>query len=180
MYTPNIDRLAEEGALFSNFYTVSPLCTPSRASFMSGLYPDFTGANQNHARMDSDVPTFATILKEKNQDYITSYIGKWHLSGSPKPGWFETENGRKFGFDKTRFKYNRGHWKYFDSDTDSWAVHEYEMDAEGLFAGRLEEHYATDFLFDRGIEDIESAEAAGRPFAMVLSIPDPHGPQDVR
>ena len=43
--TPHLDRLAAEGALFTNYYTVAPLCTPSRASFMTGLYPTKTVSN---------------------------------------------------------------------------------------------------------------------------------------
>lgn len=172
VYTPNIDRLSEEGALFSNFYTVAPLCTPSRASFMSGLYPSFTGADANTAVMNVDVITFAKILKEQ-ENYFTSYMGKWHLSGDAKPGW--NDPGRDFGFDRSRFKFNRGHWKYFEASKDSWEVFEHTIDDEGRFEGRLEEHYATDFLFDRGVDDIDVALEKNRPFAMVLSIPDPHG-----
>jgi uncharacterized sulfatase len=75
--TPNIDKLAEEGALFTNFYTVAPLCTPSRASFMSGLYPQKTGNMMNHGTMDDDVKTFANILKSNStSDYSTAYFGK--------------------------------------------------------------------------------------------------------
>lgn len=71
VYTPNLDRLADEGALFSNFYTVTPLCTPSRASFMSGLMPAFTGESDlNHGRMDDDVITFAQILQDE-KDFFT-------------------------------------------------------------------------------------------------------------
>ena len=172
IYTPNIDRLSTEGALFSNFYSVSPICTPSRASFMSGLYPEFTGAAKNSEVMDANIVTFANILRE--QGYSTSYMGKWHLSGLAKPGW-DDEAGRDFGFDRTRFKYNRGHWKYFEASDDNSQVYEYKIDDEGMFEGRLEEHYATDFLFDRGIEDIDTALAQNKPFAIVLAIPDPHG-----
>ena len=94
--TPNIDRLAAEGAIFENFYTVAPLCTPSRASFMSGLYPHKTGGSQyNHGRMNDDVVTFAQVLQEQ-RGYRTGYIGKWHLNGDEKPGW--GNSFRKFGF----------------------------------------------------------------------------------
>jgi len=119
-----------------------------------------------------DVITFAKILKEQ-ENYFTSYMGKWHLSGDAKPGW--NDPGRDFGFDRSRFKFNRGHWKYFEASKDSWEVYEHTIDDEGRFEGRLEEHYATDFLFDRGVDDIDVALEKNRPFAMVLSIPDPHG-----
>ena len=77
--TPNIDSLARDGALFTNFYTASPLCTPSRASFMTGMYPPFTGAaDQNHGLLDKNLKTFANILRDE-RGYLTSYMGKWHL-----------------------------------------------------------------------------------------------------
>lgn len=77
--TPNIDSLATDGALFTNFYTVSPLCTPSRASFMTGLYPPFTGAaDQNNGKLDTNIKTWADILRDE-RGYTTSYMGKFHL-----------------------------------------------------------------------------------------------------
>jgi arylsulfatase A-like enzyme len=100
--TPNIDRLASEGAIFSNFYTVAPLCTPSRASFMTGLYPPKTGGSRvNHGRMDDDMITFAQILRDQ-RGYDTGYFGKWHLNGDAKPGWGNDE--RKFGFTDTTYQ----------------------------------------------------------------------------
>jgi len=83
--TPNIDSLASDGALFTNFYAASPLCTPARASFMTGLYPPFTGAaDQNNGELDNNIKTFANILRDE-RGYATSYMGKWHLDGQAKP-----------------------------------------------------------------------------------------------
>jgi arylsulfatase A-like enzyme len=85
LYTPNIDRLANEGALYTNFYTVAPLCTPSRASFVTGLYPQFTGdSKMNHGKMDLGLTTWAEILRA-DKGYHTGYMGKWHLDGPEKP-----------------------------------------------------------------------------------------------
>jgi Arylsulfatase A and related enzymes len=169
--TPNIDSLAAGGALYTNFYSVDPSCTPSRASFMSGMYPPFTGAKRNRLAMDQDVVTWAEMLRDNG--YATSYIGKFHLDGTDKPGW-GAPDGREFGFDDDRFRFNRGHWKYFEI-VDDTLVKEYENKDRNRFAGRYETAYATDFLMDRGIEFIEDSAAAGNPFAVVISIPDPHG-----
>ena len=98
--TPNIDSLAHEGALFTHFFASSPMCTPSRASFLSGLYPPATGAAENHAPMNSDTLTFAHILKENGWE--TGYVGKWHLNGSPSPGW-SSEGKSVFGFNSTKY-----------------------------------------------------------------------------
>ena len=174
--TPNIDRLAAEGALFSNFYTVAPVCTPSRASFMSGLYPPKTGESQyNHGRMNDNITTFANILKDQ-RDYFTGYFGKWHLNGDEKPGWGNDE--RKFGFENTKYQYNRGHWKYLDEINGDMEA--FEFNQQHRFNGREDKHFTTDYLFDRGIEFMDEAKERDQPFAYVLSIPDPHPPNQAR
>ena len=62
--TPNIDSLANDGVLFTNFYSPLPQCTPSRASFMTGMYPNATGASSNHQPMNEDQTTWAEILQQ--------------------------------------------------------------------------------------------------------------------
>ncbi len=173
--TPHIDRLAAEGALFTNFYSVAPVCTPSRASFMSGLYPYKTGIRTNNDIMRNDTITFAQVLQEQ-RGYTTGYFGKWHLNGEEKPGFGNDE--RKFGFTDTTYQYNRGHWKYLDKVDGQ--MKEYKIEEGDQFKGREEKHYTTDYLVDRGIEFMERAQSRNEPFAMVLSIADPHGPNEVR
>ena len=73
--TPNLDSLANNGALFSNFMTVSPTCTPSRGSFLTGTYLSTHAAVRNHIPMRDDTITFAQTMKEK-LEYATSYMGK--------------------------------------------------------------------------------------------------------
>ncbi len=92
--TPNIDRLAKEGAISTNWYTTSPVCTPSRASMISGLYPVATGSPVNDMPLNDDLVTFAQILKDNG--YATAYVGKWHLDGDAKPGFAPKRN---FGFE---------------------------------------------------------------------------------
>lgn len=172
--TPNIDRLASQGALLTNYNVASPTCTPSRASFFSGLYPNATGAWGNHEPYHDDIVTFGEILAEK-RGYRTSYMGKWHLNGEPKPGFNHTND---FGFRYNRYMYNRGHWKFMDKVNGEMEVYDYkDIDK---FQGRIKEHFTTDYLFDRGIEFIDKANDDDKPWALVLSIPDPHGPNDVR
>jgi arylsulfatase A-like enzyme len=181
--TPHIDSLAREGVLFTNFYTVSPLCTPSRASFMSGLYPQFTGLpmiKQNNGRMDDKVVTFAETL-QKQGNYSTAYLGKWHLDGDTKPGWrSDSSPKRQFGFQDNKFAFNRGHWKYLaevDGDMKAYTFNDREQ-----FKDKEEENFTTDYLFDRSIEIIKQNQkkAERQPFVHVISIPDPHGPNQVR
>jgi len=175
--TPHLDRLAHEGAIFTSMYTVAPLCTPSRASFMTGLYPKATGAWLNHNAMDPDMTTWAEILKQK-KGYHTGYAGKWHLNGDEKPGW---DSGQSFGFTENKWQYNRGHWKFFDDDPVTGPqAYEWTETSEAKFKDTMEQNYATDFLMDRGIEIIDNALEQNLPFAVVISLPDPHSPNIVR
>jgi len=174
--TPNIDALAHEGALYKNFYTVAPLCTPSRASFFTGLYPQDTGATKNHEPLSEDIPTFAEVLRADN-GYYTGFLGKFHLNGDEKPGWGKRRD-KRHGFIETKFRYNRGHWKFFERSNGK--VIGYEWRDKDKFKGRHEQNYATDFLFNRGLEFINRQVKMDRPFAMVLSIADPHAPNIVR
>ena len=88
--TPNIDKLADNGIVFKDYYSAAPTCTPSRAALLTGCYPvrvglpfvvgpkgpDWTKGKDNIG-LSSDETTIASMLKEKN--YTTGCIGKWHL-----------------------------------------------------------------------------------------------------
>src|SRR5262245_16310036 len=102
--TPNLDRLAREGTLFTQFYVCGSVCSPSRCAFFTGQYParhrihgHYATPEQNTARgmsqfLPPDVPNVASLLKRAG--YTTAHVGKWHLgsnSGGPEPD--------KYGFD---------------------------------------------------------------------------------
>lgn len=81
--TPNLDQLAQDGARLTNHYTGSPVCSPARASLMTGLIPDRTGVTGVLRDEDDDsglalrLPTMANVFHDKG--YTTALIGKWHL-----------------------------------------------------------------------------------------------------
>jgi N-acetylglucosamine-6-sulfatase len=83
--TPNIDRLATEGARFSNAIHVNPLCSPSRASILTGQYPSRHGIVDNTARdvQSHRLKTFPQALQRAG--YETAHIGKWHMGNDPTP-----------------------------------------------------------------------------------------------
>ena len=77
--TRNMDRLADEGVLFSNAFVTTSLCTPSRASFLTGQYAHTHGVKNNITVWKNDAVTFLESLKSVGYD--TSFIGKWHMPG---------------------------------------------------------------------------------------------------
>jgi arylsulfatase A-like enzyme len=164
--TPNIDFLAENGARCTGYYATSPVCTPSRGSFVTGRYPQHHQAWTNNLPLGEDEITFAEVLAKAG--YITGYAGKWHLGGEDKPGW--APKG-KFGFQDNRYMFNRGHWKRLEDTPEGPLSHDYKIMGD-------EESYTTDWLTTKTIEFIE--EHKGKPFCHMLSLPDPHGPNTVR
>ena len=90
--TPHIDRMAGEGMRFTDFYSASGVCTPSRASLMTGCYPRRVGLHYtepdgavlrpvSHNGLNPDEVTVAEVLKSRG--YATTIIGKWHLGDQP-------------------------------------------------------------------------------------------------
>ena len=85
--TPNLDRMADEGAVFRNFHVSQPVCSASRCSLMTGCYPNRVGIpsaippNSTIGISDKEV-TLAQLLKSRG--YATGIFGKWHLGSAPQ------------------------------------------------------------------------------------------------
>jgi len=166
--TPNIDRLAEQGILFRNCYATTPVSSPSRASFLTGLYPQNAGMYTNDMVLNEEAVTFAEVLRDNG--YITGYIGKIHLNGKGRPEWHPK---RDFGFTDNRYMYNRGHWKKI-VETENGP--EFRMNEPVSSTDSLT--FTTDFLTNRTLEFIEQHKT--EPFCCLLSLPDPHSANLVR
>lgn len=106
--TPNIDRLAAEGVYFKNYFCTTSLCSPSRASILSGLYAHGHGVVNNFTEYPENLAAFPGVLQSVG--YETAYIGKWHMgedNDNPRPGfdYFVTHKGQGNYFD-TEFNIN--------------------------------------------------------------------------
>ena len=77
--TPNLDRLAAQGVLFQNAFVTTSLCSPSRASFLTGTYAHTHGVKNNLTPWRNENITFLELLKAAGYD--TAFIGKWHMPG---------------------------------------------------------------------------------------------------
>ena len=106
--TPNIDRLADEGIFFENTFCTTSLCSPSRASILSGLYAHAHGVTNNFTEYPQDLASFPRQLQKAG--YESAYFGKWHMgekNDNPRPGfdWFVTHRGQGKYFD-TEFNFH--------------------------------------------------------------------------
>ena len=173
--TSHVDSLARRGVICDRFYAASPVCTPSRASFLTGCYPQNTGAPANDMALRDDVLTFAEVLRRNG--YATGYAGKLHVDGPARPGWTPA---RHLGFTDNRYMFNRGHLKQLEDTTNGPAVKARNPKGAPTYAvaGADAKSYTTDFLADKAVAFIQAHQH--EPFCFMLAIPDPHDPNTVR
>jgi len=93
--TPNIDALAARSVNFENAISVCPVCTPQRASLLTGRFPTTTGMFMNDIYLPAEELCMAEVLR--NAGYDTAYVGKWHLDGHGRDSYIPPE--RRQGFD---------------------------------------------------------------------------------
>jgi len=169
--TPHLDELADAGVVFESFYCNSPLCAPSRCSWLAGQLPSKIGAYDNAAELAAQVPTFAHYLRRAG--YRTVLSGKMHFCGPDQLHGFEERlttdiYPADFGWtpDWTRFDERPGWYHTMDSVIKAGPctrTNQTDFDDEVVFAARQK-------LFDiaRGKDR--------RPFCLVVSMTHPHDP----
>jgi arylsulfatase A-like enzyme len=144
MRTPHIDRLANEGGRFVNAFHTTPLCSPNRASIVTGQYASRHGIIDNVGRdaMSHRLPNYHLALQ--GLGYETAHIGKWHMGNdaSPRPGY--------------------DHWVSFRGQGTIANPVLWENGAERTVDG-----YVTDLLSDRAVEYVRRKRQ--RPFALFLA-----------
>ena len=159
--TPYLDRLAAEGVAFSRAYANCPVCTPSRASLLTGVHAVHHQAISNDIPIRTDLPTLGTTLSEAG--YANGFIGKWHMDGIPRSR-FTPPGPRRLGFNSFWAVYNCHHeyynGRYYSNAPKIVKIDGYEPVGQTTLAIEFMERHRKD------------------PFSMVLSWGPPHGPLD--
>ena len=175
--TPHIDSLAREGARCTNWYSGSPVCSPSRASLLTGCYPGHAGVRAilaGHRRatgLTAEVPTIATAVKELG--YQTAAVGKWHLGLKEESRPLSNGFDYFYGFMAGCLDYYSHifYWSMADGKTDP--THDlWEGNEEIYDNGR----YLTEMISEKAVEKIREMNAEDKPFLLYVAYNAPHYP----
>ena len=177
--TPHLDRLAREGARFTDWYSNSAVCSPARASLLTGRYPGNAGVrsilkgHRTATGLPAHVPTLATALKREG--YETAMVGKWHLG--LKNGCRPLDHGfdHWFGFLAGCIDYY-SHIFYWGMNNPGPGINPthdlWEDDQEVWCNGE----YFTEAITRKAIDYMRQAARAGRPFLLYVPYNAPHYP----
>ncbi len=174
--TPHLDRLAAEGVLFENAFTVQPVCGPCRAVFQTGRYPTETGCFRNNIALPNNVKTIANYFSESG--YETAYVGKWHLASH---GGLESKPSLDYHHSaiplESRGGY-RGFWRASDVlefTSDGYGGYVFDENMNKVdFSG-----YRVDCITDFALEFLDSRDS-DNPFFMTVSHIEPHHQNDCK
>lgn len=170
--TPNIDRLAREGVMFTHAFS-NPYCTPTRSELLTGRYPFATNTSRviydykHHKDMVLDVsePSFARQLQQVG--YKTAIAGKWQLSFLAKQDWVH-----EFGFDSYML------WQIMtDKDERTTRFHNPYFRKDGkVIADEIKDRYGPDVMVDYLIDFMKESHKEGKPFMAYYTSLLPHFP----
>ena len=161
--TPNLDAMAENGLRFDRFYAGSPVCSPTRASVLTGRSNNRTGVLSWGYAIRTQEKTIASALKRVG--YSTGHFGKWHLNGLSGPGVpifkNDSHNPSKFGFDQWLSVSN-----FFDINP--------LMSENGVFVDL--KGSSSEIIINKALKFIEEKSNQNKPFFTVIWDGSPHIP----
>ena len=180
--TPNIDRLASGGVVFTNSVSTCPLCTPYRGMLQTGRYPTHSGILDNFLEASHVQNPHCLADAFGAAGYATGFIGKWHLSS----GWHREEGlyasnpdaVAAYGAKNPETEYvapgpgrlGYEHWQAFDFHMDYNNYWFYEDEPVKIYSGR----YETDTQTDQAIAYMDKCRQSGRPFFLTVAPHPPH------
>ena len=185
--TPNIDRLARMGIKFDRAYSQSPVCAPSRASFLTGRYPRTCSVRQNGQDIDKDEKLITKLLSENG--YTCGLAGKLHISACNQSTCKTMERRIDDGYDY--FKWS--HHPAAAGKKDNWPMNEYTIwlknqgveyntprreDCKYVNIGMDEKYHQSTWCTDMAIEYIDSVKDYDLPWLFSINMFDPHHPFD--
>jgi arylsulfatase A-like enzyme len=158
--SPHLDRLAQEGVLFQEAHTASPVCAPARCSLLTGMHTHVHGCIENGNFRRTDLPVFPDFLKE--QGYWNIMVGKTHFDPVPE------------SFDVKHITGEKG-----SNIDDCYTAYLQKYGIVRTEKNILEEHFLDKFLVDTAIMEMDEAvdEEKG-PFFTFCSLVSPHSPVD--
>ena len=145
--TPNIDRIANEGALFQNSFCANSICGPSRACILTGKHSHKNGFLRNGNKFDGSQMTFPKLIQQAG--YQTAMIGKWHLSSSPT------------GFD---------HWEILPGQGRYYNPDFLKMDG----SRHRRKGYCTDIITELSLDWLKERHDKEKPFLLMCQHKAPH------
>ena len=178
---PNLNALSQRSFVFDNAYVSAPVCTPSRGTLLSGLWPHTHRAVENNIPLPSDVKTIVDLLPE---NYLKAYHGKWHLGDEVirREGfdeWVSIEDQYRDYYSDERYdKVLSDHCNFlkmngFEPDKVSKGE---KVFSRAYAAAMVEEFTKAQFLATQAEQFIEKNKH--RPFALYINIFEPHPPYD--
>lgn len=150
--TPNIDRIANDGAILKQNFCTNSICGPSRAVILTGKHSHVNGFRMNGDQFDGTQQTFPKLLQKAG--YNTGIVGKWHLHGHPQ------------GFDYWNILTDQGN--YYNPDFITVNNQTQKIDTTRI------EGYATDIITDDAINYIQKLKGDSNPFFLMVHHKAPH------
>ena len=174
---PNLNKLASECAVFENAYVSQPVCTPSRSTVLTGLWPHTNTCTQNNIPLPQSIPCLPELLNDP--DYRCGYMGKWHLGDEifAQHGfdeWVSIEDGyRKYYREGRDQDQKSDYWRFLNElgykpDTDSGHY------SRGFAARRPIEHCKPKFLEQNACDFLRRHRK--EPFVLHINFLEPHMP----
>ena len=182
IYMPNLNRLAQQSVVFDRAYVTQPVCTPSRSTLLTGLYPHTNACTENNVPLSPETQCLPEMIT--NSDYVTAHYGKWHLGDELHAqhgfrDWIGIEDGYNGWFTEGKDRDIRSAYYHFLIENGLTPKHGTHF-SRGEAARLPEEYGKPAFLAGEASRFLR--ENQGNPFILYVNFLEPHmpffGPRD--